>query len=90
MDGVAEGAQGCGFQVLQDSVVMLCIGIRLLEESGDSLFSTGLLYLTTCTGAREVSVKLISPFRVLRGGVFPRSFSGGCPGVSTEFSRRAA
>lgn len=69
---------------------MLCVGIRLPEESGDSGFSTGLLCLTTCTGAREVSVKLISLYDVLRGGVFPRSFSSGRPGVSIEFSRHAA
>lgn len=56
----SEGAQGCGFQVFQDIAVMVCVGIRLPEESGDSGFSTGLLYLTTCTGAREVSVKLLS------------------------------
>jgi len=47
---------------------VLCVGIKLPEESGDSGFSTGLLYLTTCTGAREVSVKLISPYS--REGLF--------------------
>lgn len=90
MDGVTEGAQGGGFLVLQDSMVMLCIGIRLPEESGETVFSTGLLYLTTCTGVREISVKLISLYGILRGGVFSRSFSSGHPGVSIEFSRRAA
>lgn len=46
-------------------LVMLYGGIRLLEESGDSVFSTGLLYLATCPGASEVSVMPISPDSIL-------------------------
>lgn len=69
---------------------MLCVGIRLPEESGDCVFSTGLLYLTTCTGAKEVSVKLISLYGILQGDVVPHSSSNGHPGVSIEFSRHAA
>lgn len=75
-----------GFQVLQDGMVMLCVGIRLLEESGDSVFSTGLLYLTACIGARELSVKLISLYGILQGAVFPCFFSSGHPEVCIELA----
>lgn len=53
---------------------MLCGGMRLPEESGDSGFSAGLLYLTTCPGARVGSVMLISLGSIFQGAVFPHSF----------------
>lgn len=51
-----------------------------------TVFSTEMLYLTTCTGAREFSVKLSSLYGILQGAVFPCSFSSGHPGVNIELA----